>query len=134
MSVTRLGRALTRRVRFTPEQTAISITERAATANPTAVDLYWGKHTVNSTPFNSAEKSLQYLEWRFGQYPLFRELMELWGEHDDRVVLDYGCGPGNDLTGLLVYIKARKVIGIDVSVKALELARRRLALHKIDPS
>src|SRR3990170_4792001 len=134
MSVTRLGRALARAVGFTPDQPALSISERSATTKPTEVDVYWGEHTTHSTAFNSAEESRQYLEWRFGQYPFFRELMELWGEHDDRVVLDYGCGPGNDLTGFLVYTKARKVIGIDVSAKALQLAGRRLALHQIDPS
>ncbi len=46
----------------------------------------------------------------------------------------YGCGPGNDLVGFLLWGHARQVIGIDISRKALELARRRLALHRIDGS
>lgn len=100
----------------------------------TSTDLYWGQHTVNSTPFKSTAASLSYLEWRFEQYPMFRELMQLYGEHEDQIILDYGCGPGNDLVGFLVYTKAKKVIGIDVSLKALELAARRLALHNIDPA
>lgn len=99
----------------------------------TKVDRYWNHHTVNSTPFRSAAASERYLEWRFEQYPMCRELMGLWGNYDGQVVLDYGCGPGNDVTGFLLYSGARRVIGVDVSRKALELTRRRLALHKISP-
>ncbi len=100
----------------------------------TSADLYWGQHTVNSTPFKSTAASLSYLEWRFEEYPMFRDLMQLYGEHEDQIILDYGCGPGNDLVGFSVYSKAKKVIGIDVSLKALDLAAGRLALHHIDPA
>ena len=103
-------------------------------SGPTVVDAYWGRHTVRSKRFTSANESLNYLGWRFTEYPLFREFMDLYGNHDDEVVLDYGCGPGNDLVGFLVYTKAKKVIGLDVSSKALELARHRLALHELNPS
>ncbi len=99
----------------------------------TVVDSYWGCHTVNSTPFKTPKASLNYLEWRFEEYPLFRELMELWGNHTGQVILDYGCGPGNDLTGFVIYAHAKKVIGIDVSEKALMLASQRLSLHKVNP-
>ena len=89
---------------------------------------------MNSGAFASAQASEEYLEWRFTQYPLFREFTDLWGDHDGEVVLDYGCGPGNDLTGFALYTQARRVIGIDVSIKALTLARDRLALHHVDPA
>ncbi len=59
--------------------------------------------------------------------------MELYGDHENETVLDYGCGPGNDVVGFLLYSKARKVIGIDISRKALELAASKLRLHRIDP-
>ncbi len=107
--------------------------ENAEEPKLTAVDRYWGQHTVRSSPFRNARKSLSYLEWRFSQYPLFRELMDLWGQHDEQTVVDYGCGPGNDLVGFLIYTRASKVIGIDVSEKALRLARRRLQLHRVSP-
>jgi ubiquinone/menaquinone biosynthesis C-methylase UbiE len=100
---------------------------------PTSVDSYWENFTVYALPFQSAQESLEYLEWRFEQYPLFREFMQLYGQHDGQVVLDYGCGPGNDLVGFLVHTSAKKVIGIDISAKALEVATRRLALHQIEP-
>jgi ubiquinone/menaquinone biosynthesis C-methylase UbiE len=97
------------------------------------VDGYWNEHTVNSTPFATARASEKYLEWRFEEYPLFRELSGLWGDHDGEVVLDYGCGPGNDVVGFLIHTGASRVIGMDVSRKALELARRRVALHRVPP-
>jgi ubiquinone/menaquinone biosynthesis C-methylase UbiE len=99
---------------------------------PTAVDAYWTTHTVNSRPFESSAESAQYLEWRFEQYPLCREFMELWGDHRGDVVLDYGCGPGDDLVGFLLYSGAAKVIGIDASARALGLARQRIGLHRIE--
>jgi SAM-dependent methyltransferase len=99
----------------------------------TEVEDYWEGHTVNSTPFATRRASARYLDWRFQEYPLFREFSGLWGEHDGEVVLDYGCGPGNDVVGFLLHTNAKQVIGMDVSRKALELARRRIALHKIRP-
>ena len=98
----------------------------------TEVDAYWSEWTVNSKPFATAKESARYLEWRFDEYPLFREFAGLWGDHGGEVVLDYGCGPGNDVTGLLLYSGAEKLIAVDISRKALELTRRRLALHKVD--
>ena len=99
----------------------------------TAVDVYWTGHTVNSTPFATAEASSNYLAWRFSEYPLFREFSRLWGDHSGQTVLDYGCGPGDDLTGLALFSNAAKLIGLDVSATALALTARRLALHGIDP-
>jgi ubiquinone/menaquinone biosynthesis C-methylase UbiE len=100
----------------------------------TAVDDYWSKHTVNSKPFRTALESEKYLEWRATAYPLFMEFMGLYGEHDGEVILDYGCGPGNDLVGFALYTRASKIIGIDISEKALGLSSHRLALHNIPPS
>jgi SAM-dependent methyltransferase len=97
----------------------------------TAVDQYWGRHTVRAKRFRSRRASERYLEWRFDQYPLFREFSGLWGAHDGEVILDYGCGPGNDLTGLAVHTGARKIIGFDVSQTALDIAAQRLELHGV---
>jgi ubiquinone/menaquinone biosynthesis C-methylase UbiE len=130
--LTALGIGSSRAVFKDYEQTQITI-EGVGSQSLTPVDSYWSEHLVCSQRFTSAKKSLQYLEWRFEQYPLFRELMNLYGNHDDEVVLDYGCGPGNDLVGFAVYTGAKKVIGIDISPEALELAAERLALHSIDP-
>lgn len=99
----------------------------------TPVALYWTRHTVNSSPFATAKESEDYLEWRFREYPLFREFSGLWGNHTGETILDYGCGPGDDLTGLALYSGAPRLIGLDVSATALGLASRRLALHGVDP-
>jgi SAM-dependent methyltransferase len=101
-------------------------------ANP--VERYWTGYTVASPRFRTARQSARHLEWRFGRYPLFRELTGLWGDHGGEVVLDFGCGPGNDVTGLLLYSGARRVVGADVSATALALARARLGLHRVDPA
>jgi SAM-dependent methyltransferase len=115
-----------------PRKKRISFENKTSSKN-SKVDYFWNLHTVHSELFKDENESLQYLEWRFEQYPLFRELMDLWGSHDDQVIMDYGCGPANDLVGFLKYTNAKKVIGIDISSKALDLARKRLALHKFDP-
>ena len=126
----RLARVLWRPLDRRPEL-AIRSLEAGA---PTAVDTYWGEHTVNSKPFASAEASVRYLEWRASEYPLFREFMRLDDAHENECLLDYGCGPGDDLVWFLLYSRARKVVGVDVSEKALRLASHRLALHNIDPA
>jgi len=106
---------------------------RSISGPRTAVDQYWTAHTVAAKKFANTRDSEAFLEWRFDQYPLFREFSGLWGEHDGDVILDYGCGPGNDLTGYALYTSAARIIGFDVSPQALDLARDRLALHRIDP-
>ena len=98
-------------------------------ADATTVESYWTEHTVNSTPFASPRESLRYLERRARQYPLFREHMDVPGDHRGQTVLDYGCGPGDDLVGFSVRSGAQRVIGVDVSLTALQLASARLALH-----
>ena len=97
----------------------------------TTVDRYWTQHTVRAERFRSRRASERNLEWRFGEYPLFREFSGLWGDHDGEVILDYGCGPGNDLTGFAINTGARRIIGFDVSQTALDLAERRLELHGV---
>lgn len=96
----------------------------------TSIESYWSEHTVNSTPFMSKEASLEYLEWRSEQYPFFHELMDMWGDHEGKTIVDYGCGPGNDTVGFLAHSKAKKIIGIDVSPTALHLTSHRLSFHK----
>lgn len=94
------------------------------------VDQFWTGYTVRSLPFKTKQESLDYLAWRSQEYPFFPELMNLWGDHSGKVVLDYGCGPGNDLVGFLVYSNAKQIIGVDVSDSALKLASHRLSLHR----
>ncbi len=101
----------------------------AQDAQPTEVAAFWTGHTVNSRPFLSAWQSRRYLEWRFREYPRFRELSGLYGSHDGEAILDYGCGPGNDLVGFALHTGARRIVGADVSPTALMLSSQRLSLH-----
>lgn len=102
-------------------------------AGSTAVDEYWNDHTLHAGRFVTARESKRYLRKRNSEYPMFPELMALYGDHSGEVLLDYGCGPGDDTTGFLLWSKTRKVIAMDVSQKALGFLRHRLALHRVDP-
>ena len=93
---------------------------------------YWTDHNVtNHLKFKSKKESLSFLQWRFDQYPGYEELMPCNG-FDDKVVLDYGCGPGHDLVGFHEHSKPKKIIGMDVSSSSLEEARLRLQLHEAE--
>lgn len=104
--------------------------ENLTSEDTSAVTAYWNQHTVCDLIFKSKEHSLDYLKERNAKYPLFPEFMNIWGDHQGEVVVDYGCGPGNDTVGFLVHSNAKQVIGIDVSPKALTLASHRLSLHR----
>lgn len=105
-----------------------------ATPNNTAVDSFWTQHTVMTPKLIASRTKKQdedFIKWRAGEYPMFHELMELWGDHTGETIVDYGCGPGTDIIGFLLYSRASKVIGIDISSRALWFAQRRIALHRI---
>jgi SAM-dependent methyltransferase len=106
---------------------------RRADGRRTAVDEYWADHTIVSGRFPSGRASLEALEERFALYPLYSEYFDLWGSREGKVVLDYGCGPGHDLTGFALFSGAKRVIGMDISLKALSICAHRLSLHRVEP-
>ena len=89
---------------------------------------YWTVHMVANEIFNSPEDSLRHFHWRNAQYPGYIDLMPVRG-HDGKIVLDYGCGPGNDVVGFSVFSEVEKLYAVDVSPTALEAAKYRLSLH-----
>jgi SAM-dependent methyltransferase len=90
---------------------------------------YWATHNVtNHRSFASAEESLDYFHDRNAAYPGYIDLLPVSG-WDGKTVLDYGCGPGNDLAGFAHYSPRARLIGIDISPTSLDQAKRRLALH-----
>lgn len=90
---------------------------------------YWTKHNVTGHyQFKSREESLSYMRWRFSQYLNYEELMPCTG-FDNKVVLDYGCGPGHDVIGFVEYSKPARVIAMDVSSSSLDETRKRVGLH-----
>lgn len=120
-------------------RSATSLPDQVAAANvpeapappapPASPDEYWTRHNVTGhRRFTSREESLEYLAFRGAGYLFYDQLLPTSG-HDDEVVLDYGCGPGNDLVGLLEHSTPRRIIGMDVASSSLEQARARVALH-----
>lgn len=90
---------------------------------------YWSIHKVNDENFISKEDSLNHFKWRNSQYPLYIDFMPVKNQNN-KVVLDYGCGPGNDLVGFSEFSNVKELIGVDVSKPSLHLAKKRLSLHK----
>lgn len=93
------------------------------------VDAPWSRDTVLEATVSSAVESRLALALRDRRYPRMCRMLELWDGHDDEIVLDYGCGSGADITGLLLHSKVRLAIGAEAGDAALRLARERLAVH-----
>lgn len=92
---------------------------------------YWTDHNVTlHREFASSQESLDYFHWRNAQYFGYIDLMPVSGQ-DGKAVLDYGCGPGNDLVGFGVYSKPSRLIGADVSPTSIAEAEHRVAVHGI---
>lgn len=89
---------------------------------------YWTRHMVANDDWRDARDSLEHFLWRNAQYPGYINLMPVNGA-DGLSVVDYGCGPGNDLVGFSLYSKPLRLFGLDVSKTALAASEKRLALH-----
>ena len=83
------------------------------------------------------QENLWYSRTIFGAFPLrnsiypgYIELMPV-NQADGLVVLDYGCGPGNDLVGFGHFSNPKKLIGADVSARN-ENSKKRTDLHGIE--
>lgn len=130
--IRRLSHIYTQLVGIKPREPDVPI-KVCSPDDATSVDRYWSEYTVNSLPFTTRYESLKYYQWLVKSYPLLDQFMDFQRDRSGQVILDYGCGPGNDIFRFLILNNATKVIGMDVSRKALELARQRLALYDIEP-
>ncbi|MFI5289590.1 MAG: methyltransferase domain-containing protein [Polyangia bacterium] len=68
------------------------------------------------------------LRRRFARELRLRQLGDLRGKR----ILDVGCGEGTDSV-LLAKLGAQEVVGIDISPRAIELARRRSLINGVAP-
>jgi SAM-dependent methyltransferase len=94
---------------------------------------FWTRYTVTlNRSFENVDESLAYFHWRNDQYYDYIKLMPVSGQKG-KEVLDFGCGPGNDLVGFHVYSNPARLIGVEVSPTALVQAKRRMAVHKANP-
>lgn len=90
---------------------------------------YWTRHNVTRhAAFATRAESLAHLDWRNAQYLFYADLLPTSGV-DGLRVLDYGCGPGNDLVGFVEHSRPARLVGMDVSRTSLKEARARLHLH-----
>jgi ubiquinone/menaquinone biosynthesis C-methylase UbiE len=95
---------------------------------PLSPSEYWTKHLVANEEWIDRIHSLGFFHWRNAQYPGYIELMPV-DCANGLSVLDYGCGPGNDLVGFSEYSKTKRLVGIDVSSTALMSSKKRLLFH-----
>jgi ubiquinone/menaquinone biosynthesis C-methylase UbiE len=93
---------------------------------------YWTRHNVTEHRlFKTRQASVEYFNWRNAQYPGSIELLPV-NQASGKVVLDYGCGPGNDLVGFSLYSTPERLIGADVSTSSLAESKARLTTHGFD--
>ena len=93
------------------------------------VTSYWNRFNVTlHEPFSTREQSLERLRWRNGHYLFYEDFLPL-ETTEGLTVLDYGCGPGEDLVAFAEWGAQGRLIGADISARSLAEARARLALH-----
>ncbi len=104
-------------------------------ARPQHSHEYWTRHHVDApnSEFTTPEKSLAHYKWRNHVNPGQMELMPV-DDVSGKVVLDYGCGPGNDVVGFGHYSRPARLLACDVSPSSLSIAQRRATLHGIEAS
>ena len=93
---------------------------------------YWTNHNVTMhKEFTTVEESIEYMHWRNDQYFNLKESMPVSG-FDNKDVLDFGCGPGNDIVGFGEYSNCRRLVGADVSASSLQELQNRVSLHSFN--
>jgi ubiquinone/menaquinone biosynthesis C-methylase UbiE len=122
-------KGIVRRVGGLSRRTALRLANRVAAGS--SVEKYWTGHNVTlHARFADPASSIEYLHWRNSQYYGYAQLMPT-NVGDNLSILDFGCGPGNDLVGFGVMSKPRRLVGVDISSSSLAEAEDRLALHEI---
>ena len=94
---------------------------------------FWTRYNVTlHRSFENPQESLAYFHWRNDQYFDYIQLMPVSGQQG-KEILDFGCGPGNDLVGFHVYSNPARLIGVEISPTSLDQAKRRMAIHAANP-
>jgi 3' terminal RNA ribose 2'-O-methyltransferase Hen1 len=79
-------------------------------------------------PEDALEKPLSLHEQRLGA------VLAVLRASGARRVIDLGCGEGKLLTELLTAKQFEEIVGMDVSLRSLEIAQRRLKLDRLPPT
>jgi ubiquinone/menaquinone biosynthesis C-methylase UbiE len=125
------GRSLTRRG-VALARSAAGVARRLGRRPQTSQEFWSSYNVTEHRRFHDRDESLRYFWWRCDQYVDYLDHMPVTG-HGDKVVLDYGCGPGHDLVGFAEYSKPSRLLGMDVSAASLSEAADRLMLHGAKP-
>lgn len=89
------------------------------------VQEFWSKHPCMGEWENEKKQFDEVREYRYRTHPwLHREVFE-FGSHSEDVILEIGCSQGIDMAEFL-RAGVRGYIGLDLTLKGLLLARRRL--------
>jgi len=96
---------------------------------------FWSSNTVDSPKggFNNVDDSQNHLKWRNSQYIGSEDNMK-FSNSNNKIVLDYGCGPGNGIINIMNNAVPKKIFAVDVSQKAINLAEQRAKLHNLNVS
>jgi SAM-dependent methyltransferase len=95
------------------------------------VEKFWSKHIVgNAKRCKTKAELLNKIKWRFDLYPEYAELMGLYDDFEKKRVLDFGCGVGWDLSWIAMTDTPSRIVGMDVSQKALDIAKHHLGLAR----
>jgi len=95
----------------------------------TIVDEFWNERIVGNTQWFDEEIDLLfYLQKRKDLYPEADSLLGLSLDRTGTSVLDYGSGPGLDLCGFMLNCNPKRLVGLDISAKALAHAKHNLNL------
>lgn len=103
----------------------------SAARRRTNTDFWSVVNVTGHRRFSSREESFGYFRWRQLQY-LFNDDSIPYTELSGKTVLDFGCGPGDDLVGVVEQSAPSRLIGADISPTSLAEAADRLALHPGD--
>ena len=76
---------------------------------------------------------MDHLKWRNNQY-INSEKNMYFKNTQKKIVLDYGCGPGNGLINIINTSNPKKIYAVDVSEKSIYLAKKRAKLHNLNVS
>ena len=85
------------------------LTRNTIPPNPSTARPYYGTGIVNI------------------QYLLRKTRSVCWGDVREKRILDVGCGDGT--RSVLLALKGARVVGVDISERAIEVARRRAEAH-----
>lgn len=102
----------------------------------TKVDKFWNNYTIHPAKrINSGKITLeQHMKKIFEMNTFYKELMEMYGNHDNENILVFGCGPCYDIIGFSRESNPKKIIGIDISLKALKFGVDNIKKTGVDKS